>query len=171
MKKTILYFLIFAGITAQSCSSDSDDDSTKPVISDVVASDITETVEGETLQVLHTGEAINLKAKFTDNEGLASYKVDIHFAEGHDHSHSVAQNTGSLRMASVEDPYKLNKIVQISGTVHNLDWKKDKIEVVIPAEVKHGEYHLIISVLDESGNSAEHISQILIEEEGEDHDH
>ncbi|WP_338395908.1 DUF4625 domain-containing protein [Fulvitalea axinellae] len=117
---------------------------------------------------------MNLKAKFTDNKGLASYKVDIHYAgDGHSHSHSLVQNTINLRQYSEghEDPYNLNKVVQISGTTHNLDWKKDKIEIMIPAEVKHGEYHLHISVLDKSGNIAEHVSQILIEEEGDEHDH
>ncbi len=79
--------LLFAAVAAFTSCAKEELDNEKPVI--VLTSPAEE-------EVVRPGSAIRFEVTLSDNEALASYKVEVHSAfDGHGHSTSAATGTGS----------------------------------------------------------------------------
>jgi hypothetical protein len=155
MKARTIFSII--GLTAllffvcNACREDSD--TTKPEILMV------EPVDGD---VLHIGEAhgVHFEVEFSDNEMLASYKVNIHpNFDGHGHS---------TRATSETVDFEFDKSWSLSGKnapIHHH-------EIMIPEDATPGAYHLMVYCTDAAGNeSYVAINVELSHEEGEEHEH
>ena len=139
-----------------SCSNDDDEilDSEKPEIT------INDPVENEVFQV---GGELHFDIDLSDNDALASYKVDIHNNfDGHTHS-GVLNNTVGTKQASTISPWAYNQSFQIEGTPKTYHAHE---HIEIPDNIAEGPYHLGITVIDVSGNENQVYVQFII---GEDH--
>lgn len=159
--KTKIKFLLFAFVSiitfsfiTVSCSDD-DGDTTPPVIN------LSTPAEGASVQI---GHDISFDALFSDDEMLASYKVEIH-NNFNNHPHSVV-----LRDASETSPFFFQKSWNISGQ------KSAKIhhhEIVIPEQSTPGAYHLMVYCTDAAGNESYIARNIILthDEVEDDHHH
>lgn len=96
---------------------------------------------------LATGDTLELHLRFSDNQKLAQYKIDIHEAfDGHTH--------GKIYRAR---PWSRIKIGDLSGTLQKVI---EKIPVFDSAAA--GPYHLIVRAVDAAGNEAEFLLKTLI---------
>lgn len=135
IKKIGILSLALLGFTA--CEKDDDSDSSKPVIT-------LETPTNE--QEFEPGDNISVKGSITDNEALASYKLDIHYGGDHDHG-------------KVASEWTYVQTWEASGKLVNFEHS-----VSIPADTEHGEYHVIVYATDEAGNEAELVeADVIIE--------
>ncbi|MDR2764558.1 MAG: DUF4625 domain-containing protein [Tannerella sp.] len=154
MKARTIFFIM--GLTAllfivcNACKEDSD--TTKPEIL------LVEPAEGD---LLHIGDehGMHFEVEFSDNEMLASYKVDIHpNFDGHSHTRATSETVD----------FEFDKSWSLSGknaAIHHH-------EIMIPEEATPGAYHLMVYCTDAAGNeSYVAINVELSHEEGEDHDH
>ena len=129
-------------------------DTTKPEIN------LIEPANGDTL---HIGDehGVHFEAEFSDNEALASYKVDIH-PNFDNHTHAVTKGES----ATVD--FEFEQSWTISGknaSIHHHD-------IIIPENATPGHYHLMVYCLDAAGNESHIAVDIeLSHEEGEEHDH
>jgi hypothetical protein len=142
---TALFFVV-----CNACREDSD--TTKPVIL------MEEPAEGDILQI--GGEhGVHFEVEFSDNEMLASYKVNIH-PNFDNHSHT--------RAASETVDFEFDRSWSLSGknaAVHHH-------EIMIPENATPGAYHLMVYCTDAAGNEAHVALGVeLSHEAGEDHDH
>ncbi|MDR0681336.1 MAG: DUF4625 domain-containing protein [Dysgonamonadaceae bacterium] len=135
-------------------------DTTKPVI------DWEEPVDGDTLQIGNE-HGVHFEAEFSDNEALASYRINIH---------DNFDDHGSHRSSTLEVdpvPFAFDSIWVISGKnfpVHHHD-------IFIPKTDKdgrayaEGNYHFIVYCVDAAGNvSLVGRDVVLSHEAGEHHD-
>jgi hypothetical protein len=136
------------------CDNDDDVDTTKPVI------EIESPVDHAHF---HAGQDFDLIATFTDNDELASWKVSVHYnADGHDHQKSTS--------VSAEEATEVEWQQDWSGTIEASLKSYDLNQAMtIPANAEHGEYHLGVYALDNSGN--EQVVFIEIEVEDAEHEH
>ncbi len=148
----ILAFLAIPLLSA--CDNDDDVDTTKPVIEIESPADHAH---------FHAGDDFDLKALITDNDELASWKISVHYNEdGHSHQKSAR--------ASTEEEAEVEWQQEWSGTFEaSLKSFELTQTITIPANAEHGEYHLGVFALDQSGN--EQVVFIEIEVEGEEHAH
>lgn len=144
--KTKFILLIFSLTLFLSCS---DDDTKKPIIEVVTPTD------GDHF---HPGETISVRINFSDNEELASYKIEIHFNnDRHNHKNGSTTDTPFQYTTTGNFEKGLNRF----ELVHDID---------IPAlinelPVKNGEYHLGVYCIDKAGNQREVFVEIEIEQE------
>lgn len=165
MKRTsVIVLAVLLGSLAVAVSSckknDSSKDTEKPVI------EIHEPEENEYVLV---GKGMHLEMDLSDNEALASYKINVHNAfDGHSHS-----STAPTRHEGEEKkPFAYEKIHnEITGQknahVHTH-------EVVIPADAHLGAYHLMVYCTDKAGNESWRAVKINVTDDAskvEDHDH
>lgn len=140
MKRKVFYMLlILAPIGFLACNSD-DKDTEKPVIADV------EPENGDTLVI---GREMHFEAELSDNEKLASYKVEIHhnFGDGHGHKSAIEDPADSIKFSYSNEFYDIKGLRNTPVHKH----------IDIPAQVdgksvREGKYHFIIYCLDEAGN-------------------
>jgi hypothetical protein len=145
---TAIFFLAFI-----SCKDDGD--TTKPVINPV------EPQNGDTLHIGDT-HGVHFDVEFSDNESLASYKVDIH-PNFDNHTHDAVTKGDSE--ATVD--FTFEKAWPISGKNQDIHHHLIKI----PENATPGHYHLMIYCTDAAGNEAHvAINVVLSHEEGEEHD-
>lgn len=150
LKTFVLLFLTSTFITA--CSSDNDGDTTAPTINLIAPA------EGATLKI---GDAhgVHFDMEVSDNEGLASYKVEIHNNfDGHTHTRAEDATT----------PFAFNRSWDLEGV------KNKKIhhhEIIIPENATPGNYHLMVFCSDTSGNEAYVARNIILSNEVEDDNH
>jgi hypothetical protein len=157
MKSKILFFI---GLTAifsflsNGCKEDSD--TTKPVIH------LIEPAEGDVLQI-GDEDGVHFEVEFSDNEMLASYKVNFH-PNFDGHTHALLPRAGE----SVETvDFEFEKSWNISG-------KNAKIhhhEIKIPENATPGDYHLMVYCTDAAGNEAYIAVNVELSHEGGEHDH
>lgn len=160
IKLNSILTLIVAAVFLTSCSSDDDaPDTQKPTIS---------IIEPHNDEELAPGSELHFEAVFTDNVGLASYKIEIH-DDFDDHTHSVLKSSHDL------NPWNFEQVFQIPAgqtrfeAVQHID-----IPTMINGQpLSEGVYHLGVYVTDTSGNEEQAFLTIHIEDEheGEDHDH
>ncbi|MDR2058062.1 MAG: DUF4625 domain-containing protein [Dysgonamonadaceae bacterium] len=130
-------------------------DTTKPVIN---------LIEPEEDDSLLIGDDVHFDAEFSDDEALASYKIEIH-NNFEDHSHD------NTRAGSAEETvdFTFEKSYDLSGKknadVHHHD-------IIIPKNATPGNYHLMVYCTDAAGNES-HIARniVLSHEVTGDHDH
>lgn len=126
-------------------------DTTRPEI------DLEEPAEGDILQI--GGEhGVHFEANFSDNEALASYKVNIHpDFDGHTHRSSTEETVD----------FEFEQSWSLSGrnaAVHHH-------EIKIPEDATPGEYHLMVYCTDAAGNESHiAVNVILSHEAGEVHE-
>jgi len=147
--------VIIALASCSSCSSDDNKDGEKPTLNIVAPANG---------KVVHPGDDIHVEVDFYDNEELASWKIDIHWAgDGHDHQH---------KSANVSDDDHVKWSYEKTGT---LSGKTDHIHVhtdKVPANVEEGEYHFGVYVIDKAGNQSVQWVDIDIHNHGDGgHDH
>lgn len=145
--------LLFSSLFA-SCSDEGD--TQKPVI------DLDEPEEGA---VLHIGSPVHFEMDLSDNEAIASYKVNIH-NNFDGHSHSRASETEATVPFTFDKSYTEDIAGKKNTHVHHHD-------IVIPANATPGKYHFMVYCTDEAGNEVFVVRNIeLSKEGGEDgHDH
>ena len=97
---------------------------------------------------LYPGESFTFRARFTDNIELGSYSIDIHHNFDH-HSHSTEMAECPM------DPKKtpVNPFLFIEQfDIPEGKREYDAMQVItIPADVDHGDYHLMIRLTDKTG--------------------
>lgn len=132
-KKNILKTLGLVVLLAMAAScKDKDLDKQAPVIK------VEEPENGDTLSV---GHPIHFEVNFSDNEHLASYKVDIHNNfNGHHHHHKAEK-----------EPFFFQKTWSLNGQrsahVHHH-------EIAVPEDAHPGNYHFMVYCVDEAGNES-----------------
>ena len=163
MKKIFLFIPFFVfGFVA--CSDDDDIDTTKPTIGLVSPTDGT---------AFHPGETIEFNCDFSDNDELASYKIEVHSNfDGHEHA------TVQLK-SNMEDDHDHEEGHAWS---YNEEWSFEEgqstasvmKQITIPEHIDHdgveeevaaGPYHLGVYCLDVAGNQIEFFIEIEIEHE------
>lgn len=150
MKKIAI--LSIAALSFIACNNDDNSslDQEKPTVEIITPTDH---------QEYEPGDNINIQALLTDNESLASYKIEIHSAgDGHTHSHSVSSADDHDQ---VEFHYEAD--YEINGTTYEVNQT-----IPIPENAEEEHYHVGIFVLDSSGNQNQQFIEIFI---GHEHDH
>lgn len=153
MKITVKIILLLSLLLSYySCDKNTDIDNQKPII-DLSSKDAFPV----SCDTLYFGETFILKVKFTDNEQLGSYSIDIHNNFDH-HSHSTELTECSI------DPIKepVNPFTFIEDYDINKDLKEyhTNISITIPSgnsngQFDEGDYHFFISLTDKSGWTAQ----------------
>jgi hypothetical protein len=137
--------------TVTSCKEDSDTE--KPVIK------LIEPAEDDLLQI--GGEhGVHFEAEFSDNEMLASYKVNIH-PNFDDHGHTATKD------AAETVDFEFEKSWPISGK--NADIHHHLIE--IPENATPGHYHLMVYCTDAAGNESHIAVDIELSHEAGEEEH
>ena len=153
MKKIALYTLALVTLGLVSCSSDNAVDTEKPNIVLLEPGDH----EG-----FLPGSEIHVEGLLTDNEALASYKIEIHAAEdGHSHARVLTnyfQYEETFTLLDNPKIYELDKKINIPTTQNG--------EVLT-----NGHYHLGIFVLDKAGNQQQVFVEIYIGDDASEHVH
>ncbi|MDR3252152.1 MAG: DUF4625 domain-containing protein [Tannerella sp.] len=152
-------FTVSFAISALSLSTscDTESDTTPPVIN---------LIEPENDELLHIGGEVHFEMELSDDEGLKSYKVEIH-NNFNSHTHEL-----TVRSAGEDEnttPFAFNKSWDVSGkknaSIHHL-------EIVIPENATPGHYHFMVYCTDEAGNESHAVREVeLSHEEGEEHEH
>ncbi|MFR9620382.1 MAG: DUF4625 domain-containing protein [Rikenellaceae bacterium] len=142
-------------------------DTEKPVI------DLVSPAEGEAVAADGTG--MHFEMNIEDNEGLGSYKVEIH-SNFDDHAHASSALLNTIETKS-DDESTTEETVDFT---FNQSWSEDisgKLntyvhhhEIVIPTNATHGDYHFIVYCTDAAGNESYVVRNITIGEDS-DHDH
>ncbi|HLW62923.1 MAG TPA: DUF4625 domain-containing protein [Flavobacterium sp.] len=149
MKKLALLSLsIIGSLFIVSCSDDDNTvDTTKPTIEIVSPTDH---------QEVEPGSSFFFKANLSDDSGLASYKIEVHYAEdGHEHKKTFAEE------------FVFNVSVEVPGQVKTFSAEET---IDVPETAKEGHYHIGITVLDTFGNQNQQFTEIYIGHDS-DHDH
>lgn len=149
---TILSVAALAASIFVSCNKDNGD-TTKPVIN------LIEPEDGD--ELLIGGEhGIHFEMEVSDNEALASYKIDIHNNFDH-HGHSKADDaTVAFTFSRTYNDIAGKK----NATVHHHD-------ILIPANATPGDYHLVVYCTDAAGNESYVARDIVLSLTTPEHDH
>ena len=173
-KKNVLFLtsLILLGAAAFVSCEKEEVDNEKPVIR-LIAPE-----EGEEIR---PGSDIHFDVEFSDNVGLGSYKVDIHWGEGHTHSATLSTRAGEesepFERTWLESEFIVSGDEPIAGkrsvTVHHH-------HIVIPQTItvegvekpiKEGHYHFMVYCTDAAGLETFVAREIVISSEADEHDH
>ncbi|GBU08853.1 hypothetical protein AwDysgo_21840 [Bacteroidales bacterium] len=155
MKSTKKMFMMAAaislGLVIYSCESG---DNEKPVISNF------EPLEGDTLII---GKNVHLECTLTDNEKLASYKIDIH-NNFDNHEHKSANTKSDEHSIAFSFSKEWTDIAgQKEANVHH-----DEISIPMVDDkgrtISGGKYHFVIYCLDAAGNQAVASRNVIIAE-------
>jgi len=153
MKKIALYTAIITSFVFGSCSSDDATDTQKPTIILVEPGDH----EG-----FLPGSELHIEGILSDNDGLASYKIEIHGAsDGHNHARAVNnyfQYEQSFTLADQPKVYEMKHEIQIPLLQND-------------APLTPGHYHVGIFALDKSGNQEQLFVEIYIGDDANEHHH
>lgn len=93
--------------------------------------------------VVRSNETLTMEVRFSDNEALSQYKLDIH---------NAFDCHGHVRMAAPQDEaieWIILEVEDISGTEH-----MQTLELTPPANPAAGLYHFHIQVIDKEGNQS-----------------
>jgi len=144
MNRIIATGLIFAGILLTGCSKNEVD-------IDMEYPEIDLSVDGAfpvQCSELVRGQKFTFKARFSDNQALGSYSLDIHHNFDH-HTHSTEVNDCGL------DPVKTPvKPMLLLKSYEIPPGQKSYIatqELEIPADIDPGDYHFMILLTDREG--------------------
>ncbi len=153
-----------------SCGSDDENnkDMTRPVISDKGI-----TVSPINCDVYHPGDVIYFRYLLEDNQELGNFTINIHDNFDH-HSHG----TESDEHEEVECEGHEEHHEEAHGDESGVAWKFSQdyeipagqksyvasVDIPIPEDVRHGDYHLMINVTDKATWNQFKIIAIRIEE-------
>ena len=147
MYSVVISVLVMCSFLFVSCE---DGDTTKPVIH------LMEPEEGAKLKI--GGEhGVHFEMEVSDNELLASYKVEIH-SNFDDHGHDV-------RSDEATEVFHFEKTWDLSGkknaSIHHH-------EIHIPENATPGKYHWMVYCMDAAGNEAHVARNIVLSHDAED---
>jgi hypothetical protein len=137
------YFLILVlFLSFLACKTNPDTEAPIIQLLSISPSLSTDTICGElepnNVIYLHSGQNLVLSLKFSDNEGLSQYKIDIH--ENFDcHGHR----------GPTVNPWQVLQLTDMSGLT-----VQENITLTVPNDVTAGNYDFQIKCLDLSGNEA-----------------
>ena len=171
-----IVLLMLAAVTAFSGCDSEEIDTAKPQIL---------LIEPAEEEAYAPGSAIHFMVTLSDNEALASYKVNIHGAfDGHDHSASSPLRTGKAITRATEDSMALeitwleSDFIKLgeepiagkrSVTIqHHLMQVPDSVN---GRPVKEGHYHFTVYCTDSSGQESFIAREIVIAYDAEEHKH
>lgn len=156
MKLKYIFLSLLAIAHFSACSDDDNVDTTKPEIEFVTPGDDAH---------FHPVETFELRAILTDNEELAAWKVEIHHnADGHIHSQVIKLKHGSEH--DHEEEWHFHK----EGTIESGTKRYELIlEIEIPNDAEHGEYHLGVFVTDKAGNENKAFITFEVEDDHDEH--
>jgi hypothetical protein len=140
--KIIAVILAAFAFTFQSCTTE-DPDMEPPVIAVQSPADH---------EQFHPGDVITFEATFTDNIALSQFKIDVHYGGDHDHK--------SVNHDDDEIEWYFEYIGDLTGTSQQVI-----MDITIPHNAKHGEYHFLVFCTDEAGNESLVDLDIEIEDE------
>ena len=149
---SLLFFAIAFGLFLFSCSDDDDTDQIKP--------DIDLSISGAfptNCDTLYFGETFTMRMRLADNLELGSMSIDIHNNFDH-HSHTTEVTECS--MAPIKTPVNPFVLIQdISIPEGQTDYLLNQ-QISIPnadgnGNFDEGDYHLFISLTDQSGWSTQ----------------
>ncbi len=106
-------------------------------------------------------ETLELSIRFTDNEALSQYKLEVH--NNFDcHGHGGVEVPGFAIPPGVQnltEDWEELDVVNLSGTDNTVD-----VSLTVPRNVTAGNYHFEIEAIDESGNENEtgHIYSLIV---------
>lgn len=137
-----------------SCSKSIGNDTESPVIKELKVTDAND----ENRIGFLPESNIKFSAKFTDNQELASYQFDVHFAgDGHNHILPVELNKKAINLVD----WGFTKSGSVNGTEEIVTFMKE-----VDAEAKAGPYHCVVYATDEEGNAAEFkMASFIVERE------
>lgn len=165
MKKRALLGIIFLatmGLIASSCSSD-DNDNEKPVISDF------DPEEGEELQI---GDYIHFEADFTDNEKLASYKIDIHHNfDNHGDHKSVVEDAADSVKFEYSNSWSLEGLKNSHVHHHEIEIPKSQVVDGVEKFIRPGKYHFVVYCIDAAGNQSVLSHNVVLSNNATPHEH
>ena len=147
--KKILFSLTTAivlfGAVACSSNDDSVKDTAKPVITDEGI-----TANPVDCQVYNRGESISFRYRFTDNQELGNYNLEIH-NNFDNHTHGTQGQSCELdqKKEATKNAFYYNKDFSIPSGSKAYDASQ---EIKIPATAEPGDYHFVIRVTDQTGN-------------------
>ncbi|BDC99696.1 DUF4625 domain-containing protein [Persicobacter psychrovividus] len=161
MKKLSLWAL--ACLIFCACSSNSENELQAPTVKIIQLANETEEHDGHEMALVEAGEELYLNAALNAENGIKSYKIDIHFGEGHDHDHRV-KSTGK--------EWQYDQTVVVDGNPKTLSIDENIVtvpEMIDGEEIAEGKYHFAIYVIDQLGNEDKTFQDLLIHHH--DHDH
>ncbi len=138
------YFFLFGFLLAAATGCKKEQDTTAPTFEIVsLTPDATTALvcgaSSDNVIPIIGGNPLAINFRLTDDTELGQYKIDIH--DDFDcHGHEGERTT-------MPDIWELVDVVDISGTDESVSRALD-----VPAEVRAGDYHFQISVLDAAGN-------------------
>ena len=145
MKKYLLGLTAAALLGMTACTSDKDKDTELPTITDagIRANPVD-------CQVYNRGEIIPFHYRFTDNEELGNYNLEIHNNFDH-HTHGTQGKScdPDTEKRNADKAFKYNKDFAIPHGSKTYDATQN---IQIPANVEPGDYHFVIRVTDRTGN-------------------
>lgn len=149
--RKILFSLtaIAALLTMVACTSNDDivKDNELPVITDAGI-----TANPVDCQVYSRGDVIPFRYRFTDNEELGNYNIEIHNNFDH-HTHGTQKDNCKLDPKKDSKDYKKPWVYNQDFTIPRGDKAYDaKQDIQIPADIDTGDYHFVIRVTDQAGN-------------------
>jgi len=169
MKKILFLSLMTAIVCVSSIAlvacDDDDKDMTPPTISgeNIVASPIN-------CQVYHPGDTIYFHYLFTDDVELGSYNIEVHGNFDH-HSHSTEGDSHEEVECEADHHHEegeeegtawvFNQGYTIPSGLSSYD---ANLEIPVPTDAKHGDYHFMIRLLDKAGSQQIKAIAIIIEE-------
>ncbi|MBR1573992.1 MAG: DUF4625 domain-containing protein [Bacteroidales bacterium] len=158
MTKHILHTLILAGL-ALACTTPMEKDMTPPEILPVgdVASPLN-------CDVFTPGGVLPFHYLFTDDVALGAFNLEVHSNADH-HTHGTEAGECEFEHAHeglTEKPWVFNKdfAIPAGSTQYEAD-----IQIPIPENIAHGEYHFMIRLTDAAGWQQLRSVGILIDEE------
>lgn len=162
MKKLFLAGVVLFGASMMFTACEKDEkDVEKPVIK------LNDPADDEEIKI-GDEHGIHFDAEFSDNEELASYKVDIH-SNFDGHTHSAMRSIAADSVA-----FSFQKSWNTIAGKRNADVHHH--EIVIPETfngkpIKEGHYHIVIYCLDKAGNEAHVARDIELSYDAEEHHH
>ncbi len=141
INKTTFASLALAGAFITVFTACSDDEGSTDLTAPVI-----EVLDPEWGEAFAAGEHIHFDANLSDNDGLASFQVDIHNNfDGHSHGRSTAHDPSLVKFSYLESFDVPSGAKNYNAHLH------DDIEIVENALA--GPYHLIVNAIDINGNS------------------
>lgn len=153
MRTTVLSVSLFLlSVVSFIACSDDKGDTEKPLI------ELNAPAEGAVLKI---GSDVHFDMDLSDNEGLRSYKVEIH-NNFDNHGHTKAESSGE----TVD--FVFNRSWDVSGNKNKYEHHHD---IVIPSNATPGAYHFMVYCTDETGNESYVARNITLSHDGEEGGH
>lgn len=167
--KLMLASLAILGFATTSCENDKPD-TEKPKVT---------IVKPTSHQVIGLGSKLEIEANLTDNEALAAYKIDVHWAgDGHSHGDGEHNHTHSVTIPLHGD-HDHDHGGEIKGNKFNHQKNETipgspktytaKYSVEVPKDSNENHYHVGVIVIDKAGNESQAYTTVFLGSEENHH--